>query len=81
MRVGEIELIDVGAHQVVAIWGHERLSPDSLVECDAGTLTAAEYVAFKAIREGKGGHSQVARFCSALPDVGFIDQADAVTLH
>nr|CRY96485.1 hypothetical protein [uncultured prokaryote] len=81
MKFGDIELAYLGNKQVVAVWGRERLLPGSLVDCEQGTLTAAEYVALHAVRTGRGGSAAVAIFCSHLDDLGEIESARTVALH
>lgn len=81
MKYGEIDLCYLGGKRVVGIWGGERVLPESLIECDVGTLTAAEYVALHAVRSGKGGSAAVSLFCASLDDVGRIESVRTIPIH
>ena len=41
-----------------------QVKADTLLECEVGSLYAAEYVALEAVRIGQGGHRLVKLFCS-----------------
>lgn len=80
MRIGEIDLILVAGYRIAAIYGGDVLLPHSLVECEAGTLTAAEYVAIEAIRSGQGMSETVRAFCAGLV-LGPIESAETIPIH
>lgn len=81
MRVGDLDLYYLGNRQVAAVWHGIHVLPSSLIECDQGTLTAAEYVALYAIKAGKLTPA-VRAFCmTGLPDVGSIEYAEGIPVH
>lgn len=81
MRLGDLELYYFGNKQVAAVWGGKQVLPSSLVECDYGTLTAAEYVALHAIKAGKLTPAVQAFCLTGLPDVGPIEYAEGIQIH
>lgn len=82
MRIGDMELLYLGNKHVAAVWQGKHLQPESLVECSTGTLTAAEYVAIKAMREGVTDCAAVRLFCARwLDDPGEIESAEGVVIH
>lgn len=80
MRFGEIELFNVGNKQVAAVWNGIHIQPESLVECELGTLTAAEYVALFAARSGRFNAS-VALFCTHMPLPGEVEHVQGERIH
>lgn len=80
MRVGEIELFNIGNKQVAAVWNGIHVLPDSLIECELGTLTAAEYVALYAVRTGRVNGS-VSLFCSHMPIPGEVEYVQGERIH
>lgn len=65
---------------MVATFNGRLLPADSFVECDAGTLTAAEYVAMEAVRMGVGGEWAVREYCAGLV-CGEIESAQVIVIH
>lgn len=82
MQIGDIELLYLGNKSVAAVWQGRHLQPDTLLECSSGTLTAAEYVAIKAMQDGVSDCAAVRLFCARwLGDPGEIESAEAVLIH
>lgn len=81
MRFGELELVYFGNKQVAAMWGGKRVLPSSFVECDAGTLTAAEYVALYAIRHDRITPAVRAFVMSGLSDPGEIEYCEGIAIQ
>lgn len=80
MRFGEIELLNIGNKRVAAVWNGLQVFPDSLLECELGTLTVAEYVAMVAIRSGRV-NGAVALFCQHMPMPGEVEFVQGEKIH
>jgi hypothetical protein len=56
--VGSVTLTEHGAFLPTGM----QVQPDTLIECEVGSLYASEYVALEAVRTGRGGHHLVHLF-------------------